>query len=149
ACLARVIELTSAARGPVIAAAATEKLSHLTRRVDALLDQSRHTGTRLLKARFGALAAAIAGAAWIAAHAPGMIVFAKSVTPAMAPIALVQSSAAQATDSARPSDSIKPAPQEPPHRATPPARSPASVDPVRIPVVVREPRNRFVTGLDK
>jgi hypothetical protein len=92
ACLIRVAELTSRVRGPVVAAAVADDGSHLARRVNMLLDKSRHSGTRPLKVPLTALVAAILGVTRIAAHTPGPIVFALPKAPAYplsVPVALL------------------------------------------------------------
>jgi beta-lactamase regulating signal transducer with metallopeptidase domain len=76
ACLTRVVELAGGVRASLAAAAATEEGSHLARRVEMLLDKTRHTGTRLLKARFTAVVAALIALAWIAARTPALVAFA-------------------------------------------------------------------------
>jgi VWFA-related protein len=149
ACLTRVVELTGGVRGSVVAAAVADERSHLTRRVDMLLDKSRHTGTRTLKARLTAMVAVIASAVWVAAHAPGMIVFATPIAPvsasaAPAPIALPLPGA-----SPGPPALLKPAPQALPRPSALLMSQTASEDVVTVPVGVRDPRNRYVTGLDK
>ncbi len=76
ACLTRVVELAGGVRASLVAAAATEERSHLARRVEMLLDKTRHTGTRLLKARLTAVVAALIALAWVSAKTPGLVAFA-------------------------------------------------------------------------
>jgi beta-lactamase regulating signal transducer with metallopeptidase domain len=188
ACLLRVAELTSGVRGSVVAAAVADEGSDLTRRVDMLLDKSRHTGTRPLKVPVAAVVAAILGVTRIVAHTPGPIAFALPKASALAvsaalpvhaetlgPAATPAPPAASVVPPAGPSSPLpgaaKPATSAPPVPAESPASQPATADVitipdvpptgpsspppsaanpvVTIPVVVREPRNRVVTGLDK
>jgi len=188
ACLIRVAELTSRVRGSIVAAAVADNGSHLTRRVNMLLDKSRHTGTRPLKVPLTAVVAAILAVIRITAQTPGPIAFAspkasafpqavtavlsahaKTLWPA-APTAPPASVVPPAGPSSPLTGAAKPAPAAPPIPAEPPASQPATADVitipdvpptgpsspppsanpvVTIPVVVREPMNRVVTGLDK
>jgi beta-lactamase regulating signal transducer with metallopeptidase domain len=75
-CLTRVVELSGGVRPSMAAASASDDTSHLARRVDMLLDKTRHTGTRLLKARFTAMVALVAALVLLAARAPGLVAFA-------------------------------------------------------------------------
>jgi Ca-activated chloride channel family protein len=145
-CLTRVAEITNGIRGPIVAAAAADERSHLALRVDMLLDRSRPTGTRPLTARLAAVITVIASMAWVGTQAPGMIVFAMPAMPVFAPAArtLPQPAALPPTQAAS-----KPSPQETPRPAARPVRQKVSAQVVTIPVVVRDPRNRVVTGLDK
>ena len=79
ACLTRVVELAGGVRASLAAAAATEERSHLARRVEMLLDKTRHTGTRLLKARLTIVVAALIALAWMAAKTPGLVAFAMPI----------------------------------------------------------------------
>lgn len=78
-CLTRVVELSGGVRSSLAAASAIENASHLSRRVDMLLDKTRHTGTRLLKARLTAMAALVAAMALLATRAPGFVAFATPI----------------------------------------------------------------------
>ncbi|MGA3204165.1 MAG: M56 family metallopeptidase [Bryobacteraceae bacterium] len=79
-CLTRVVEIAGGARSSVIdvsvAAAATEERSHLARRIEMLLDKTRHKGTRLLKIPLLLMLAALVVLACVAVRTPGMIAFA-------------------------------------------------------------------------
>jgi hypothetical protein len=75
-CLTRVVELSGGVRSSLAAATAADDLSHLSRRVDMLLDKTRHTGTQLLKARLTAMVVLVAALAWIAGRSPGFVAFA-------------------------------------------------------------------------
>jgi len=75
-CLTRVVEIAGGVRSSIVAAAATEERSHLARRIEMLLDKSRHKGTRLLKIRLSFMVAALIVMAFVAARTPGIIAFA-------------------------------------------------------------------------
>lgn len=81
-CLTRVVEIAGGVRSPKmgtsVAAAATEERSHLARRIEMLLDKTRHTGTRLLKIRLLLMVAALLALALVAVKTPGLIAFAAS-----------------------------------------------------------------------
>jgi beta-lactamase regulating signal transducer with metallopeptidase domain len=78
ACLTRVAELSIRTRRSLVAAAAvTEGRSHLSNRVEMLLDKSRHTGTQLLKTGTAIAVVALLAGAWLAAQSPGLIAFAQ------------------------------------------------------------------------
>jgi hypothetical protein len=81
-CLTRVVEIAGGVRsskfGAAVAAAATEERSHLARRIEMLLDKTRHKGTRLLKVRLLLIAAALLALAVVAVRTPGLIAFAAS-----------------------------------------------------------------------
>jgi beta-lactamase regulating signal transducer with metallopeptidase domain len=81
ACLTRVVELSGCVRASLAAAGVAGKTSHLTRRVEMLLDKSHRTGTRLLKMRFALIAVVLAALAGAAARTPGLIAFAAPTTP--------------------------------------------------------------------
>jgi beta-lactamase regulating signal transducer with metallopeptidase domain len=75
-CLTRVVEFGGYVRPSLLAAGAANDGSHLARRVDMLLDKTRHTGTKLLKTRFAAVVAAVAALAWVAGSEGGFVAFA-------------------------------------------------------------------------
>jgi beta-lactamase regulating signal transducer with metallopeptidase domain len=75
-CLTRVVEIAGGVRSSIVAAAATEERSHLTRRIEMLLDKSRHKGTRLLKTRLLTIVTALIALACFAVRAPGIVAFA-------------------------------------------------------------------------
>ena len=77
-CLTRVVEIAGGVRSSIVAAAATEERSHLARRIEMLLDKTRHKGTRLLKTRLLSMAAALMALAVVAVRTPGLIAFAAS-----------------------------------------------------------------------
>lgn len=90
-CLTRVVEWSGGARSSLAVAAAADASSHLSRRVDMLLDKTRHTGTHLLKARLTAMLALVVALAWIAGRSPGFVAFATPLvrTLARVPAALL------------------------------------------------------------
>jgi hypothetical protein len=75
-CLTRVVEIAGGGRSSIVAAAATEERSHLARRIEMLLDKTRHKGTHLLKTPLLLMVAALAVLACVAVRAPGIIAFA-------------------------------------------------------------------------
>ena len=75
-CLTRVVEWSCGVKSSLVAAAAGEDSSQLARRVDMLLDKTRHTGTQLLKARLTAIVAVVVALAWLAGRSPGFVAFA-------------------------------------------------------------------------
>src|SRR5580700_7918803 len=133
ACLTRVVELAGGVRASLAAAAATEEGSHLARRVEMLLDKTRHTGTRLLKARFTAVVAALIALAWIAARTPALVAFAmpqdtafeqipESPQPPIPPTPAIAPEAPQPPATPRiPRGFAPPAPMAPFEPVTPPA----------------------------
>jgi beta-lactamase regulating signal transducer with metallopeptidase domain len=75
-CLTRVVELGGTFRPSLAAAGAADDTSHLARRVDMLLDKTRHTGTRLLKARLAIMIGLVAALAWIGGREGRFVAFA-------------------------------------------------------------------------
>lgn len=151
ACLTRVAELTGGVRGSLVAAAVADERSHLTRRVDMLLNPYRHRETRPLRARLAAIAVSLVAVAWITAHAPAVIAFAMPATTEFAatePVPEEPAAPAGVTTE-------EPPPQSPAASQTPPAPAARPANPVvetarvLIHVAVKDPLNRFVTGLDK
>jgi len=132
-CLTRVVELTGGVRASLVGAAATEERSHLATRVEMLLDKRRHSGTHLLKLRLAAITAALTALVFTASRTPRLVAFA----------------APPGQTIERPSAAQIPAP--PPAPLLPPRIWRRSVDTnlVLFPVSVRDPLNRFVTGLGK
>jgi len=61
-----MVELCGGVRTSLAGAAAMNSRSHLAKRVDQLLDKSRHTGPRILKARLVGMVALLVAAAWTA-----------------------------------------------------------------------------------
>ena len=101
-CLTRVVEIAGGVRSSLAAAAATEERSHLARRIEMLLDKTRHKGTRLLKARLLLFAAMLLALAVGAVRTPGLIAFA-------------------ASDSFYDQESVPPEPPAPPAAPEPPS----------------------------
>ncbi len=125
-CLTRVVEIAGGARSSIVAAAATEERSHLARRIEMLLDKTRHKGTRLLKARLLLMVAALAALACVAARTPDLVAFA----------AVEQDSFFQAP--------VAPEPPAPPAAPEPPAapvapEPPAAPEPSASPVAPEPP----------
>jgi beta-lactamase regulating signal transducer with metallopeptidase domain len=75
-CLTRVVEIAGGVRSSIVAAAATEERSHLARRIEMLLDKTRHTGTRLLKIQLLIVTAAVLALALAIVNTPGLVAFA-------------------------------------------------------------------------
>jgi beta-lactamase regulating signal transducer with metallopeptidase domain len=74
-CLTRVVEIAGSGSSSIVAAAATEDRSHLARRIEMLLDKTRHKGTRLLKAPLLVTGIALIAMTCLALRMPGMIAF--------------------------------------------------------------------------
>lgn len=134
ACLTRVAEMAGGFSSTSAAAAVSDERSHLTRRVEMLLDKTRHAGARLLGARFAMLGCGLALVTFLAARAPGLLAFAAS------PQTIVAGPAVPAL----PAVAQELVAQTPPPVATPPV----SKQEVRIDVSVTDPLNRFVAGLE-
>ncbi len=75
-CLTRVVEWSGHTRSSLAAATAAEHGSLLARRIDMLLDKTRHRGTQLLKARLSAIVVMVTALAWMAGRSPGLVAFA-------------------------------------------------------------------------
>jgi hypothetical protein len=75
-CLTRAMALCGSVRGSLAAAHATGSRSHLSRRVELLVEETRGADTRLFAARLTVFAAALTGAALLLAHAPAPFSFA-------------------------------------------------------------------------
>ncbi len=75
-CLTRVVEIAGGLGSSMAASAATEGRSHLAKRIEMLLDKTRHKGTSLLKFRLLLMVAALAALACIAVRTPGIVAFA-------------------------------------------------------------------------
>jgi hypothetical protein len=148
ACLARVVELSGGVRGLPVAVAAAEGRSHLATRVEMLFDVTRNAGTQLLGVRLAVATGCIAAFSWGAVQTREVLAFAQSLAaPAqrMAP-------AVSLKDVVTPGLPWVPLmAQATPSFAPPFPTSPANADApmVFIPVEVRDPLGRFVTGLGK
>jgi Ca-activated chloride channel family protein len=154
ACLTRVVELAAGAGASPLAAAAADERSHFSARVEMLLDRTRCGGTRLLKGRLTAIAAALVALACIAARAPALVAFAmprgdtvKQAAAAPAPSQFRVAPPVQAPTPARaPDHTLAFAPQTQPPQA-PATRQTTAI--VEIVGTVTDPLHRFVTGLQK
>jgi beta-lactamase regulating signal transducer with metallopeptidase domain len=152
ACLARVVEMSGGVRALPVAAAAAEGRSHLARRVEMLLDNRRNSGTGLAGLRLAIIIAGVAMLSWGAARTPGVIEFVQpQATPIRAAQLLRPVLAASVPDivvvpTSSPRQPALVAQSAPPVTllATP---RPAPV--VFVPVEVRDPMDRYVTGLDR
>jgi beta-lactamase regulating signal transducer with metallopeptidase domain len=143
ACLTRVAEFGSAFAHSSVPAIVGNERSHLTQRVEMLLDKTRHAGTRLLGIRFAVLAVNLALLALLAAGAPAVLAVTASrvakvqhdapALPALARVLVAQTRQAETRQAET--------------RATPANQSPAQQ--VRVAVTVTDPMNRFVTGLNQ
>jgi beta-lactamase regulating signal transducer with metallopeptidase domain/protocatechuate 3,4-dioxygenase beta subunit len=74
-CLARIAERNAGVRFTMAAGVADQR-SHLSRRIETLLDGARHTGPRLLKTRLALAAAVLCCAMWAAGTGPALLAFA-------------------------------------------------------------------------
>jgi beta-lactamase regulating signal transducer with metallopeptidase domain len=115
ACLTRMVELSRGKR-PSPAMAAAVGRSQLARRVETLLDRTRHAGTRLLRARLAAVVVALALLAWMGGRSPGLLAFvappglpaALTRIPGLAAAALAQTQIISIPDPARPAANAPP-----------------------------------------
>lgn len=86
-CLTHVAELTAACGSPT-AAAATDERSHLSTRIEMLLDKSRCSARRFLTVRFAFAAAAVCLLSFASTRTPGLVAFAAAAqAPLNAPAA--------------------------------------------------------------
>ncbi len=114
-CLTRMVELTAGASPSPAAVAAT---SNLARRVDMLLDKTRHTGTRPLRARLAVVIAALAALAWAVGRSPDLLAFVTppvQTAPRTPPSPILAPMPAQAAESPQ-----RPASDKPPAATAPP-----------------------------
>jgi beta-lactamase regulating signal transducer with metallopeptidase domain len=75
-CLTHVAELAVGYSGSPVAAAVVDESSHLTRRINMLLDKTRHTGTHILKLRFAAALLALSLLTWFVGKSPALFALA-------------------------------------------------------------------------
>ncbi len=75
-CLTRAMALCGSVRGTLAAAHATGSRSHLSRRIELLVEETRAADTRLFAARLSVFAAVLIGAAVLLAHSPAPFTFA-------------------------------------------------------------------------
>jgi beta-lactamase regulating signal transducer with metallopeptidase domain len=136
-CLTHVAEVAGVYRISPLAAAATDGRSHLSARVELLLDKTRRAGARLLTGRFASFAAVLVLAAFVSTKLPAVFAFAaaqKRQPPVM--VAQVREP--------------KPAvPLPAPRTAAAPVAAPVTPATVKVFVTVTDPLHRFVTGLDR
>jgi beta-lactamase regulating signal transducer with metallopeptidase domain len=85
-CLTRVVEIAGGVRSSLVAAAATEEHSHLARRIEMLLDKTRHKGTRLLKIRLLLLVGALIALACVVVRTPAVFACAADSFYVQAPV---------------------------------------------------------------
>ena len=85
ACLTRALALCGGVRASFAAANAADDRSHLSRRVELLVDRGRRTGTRVRAARLAACAAALAALACLVERTPALVAFGGSRTATAAP----------------------------------------------------------------
>ena len=133
ACLTRVVELAGGVRISPAGAAAADETSHLSIRVEALLDKTTHKGTHVLTARLTAVVAALAALSSLATRAPRLVAFAPPLSPLLVQL-FTPPVPAVAQPQAPPAPPVVPRPDKPM---------------VLIPVNVVDPWNRFVTRLEK
>ncbi len=86
ACLTRVAEIALGMRPSPLAVAAIVERSHLVKRVNLLLDKTRHTGTRLLKMRLLTAIIAVTACAIVLAHAPRLFALPESQSDWFVPV---------------------------------------------------------------
>ena len=148
-CLAHVAELANGSTGSHVAAAAADESSHLFRRIDMILDNTRLTGTRVLKARFAGGVLALVALTWLAGKSPALLAFANPV-PQMPRPAVQSRPISFQTDTPAPVAVRVAQAGQPLTRQSPAVSAPVTrTEVVRIPVTVTDPMNRFVTGLDR
>lgn len=142
ACLTRVVELAAGAGASPLAAAAADERSHFSARIEMLLDRTRRSGTRLLKGRLAAVAAALIALACLAARTPALVACAmpRGESAKQSPAPRVPPPVQAPT----PALAFSPQPQQ---RQAPATRHATAL--VNIAVTVTDPLNRFVTGLQK
>jgi beta-lactamase regulating signal transducer with metallopeptidase domain len=78
-CLTQMVELCGVVRPALVAAPVADDLSHLSRRVEMLLDTTRRTGTSLLRGRLTLFVTGLAAMAWMAGRSPQFLAFAQPV----------------------------------------------------------------------
>jgi beta-lactamase regulating signal transducer with metallopeptidase domain len=151
ACLTRVAELSGGLRGSFSAAAVTREGSHLTRRIEMLLDKTRRTGTRWLKTRLACALAVVSALAWMAARTPAVLAF---TMPPPVTIAVPLASAAPIITGTKPP---KPAPRlmaqaapaPPPAAPQRPVEAASPSPAIFEDVQVTDPQDRIVSGLTR
>jgi beta-lactamase regulating signal transducer with metallopeptidase domain len=142
ACLTRIAELAAGFSSSPAAAAVSDERSHLTRRVETLLDKTRHTGARLLGARLAVLGCGLALVTFLAARTSGVVAF------AAAPQAIAAARAVPALPAVAQELIAQTRPATRPPAPTPAGAAEPATQAVRIAVSVTDPLNRFVAGLE-
>jgi Ca-activated chloride channel family protein len=142
-CLAHVAELANGYTGSPVAAAAADESSHLFRRIDMILDDTRRTGIRVLKGRFTGSVLALVLLTWLAGRSPALLAFASAARPAPKTVAQLRPVALQGV--------VPWAAPEQLAQSRSPGRPPVvtQAETIRLAVTVTDPLNRFVTGLDR
>ena len=122
-CLTRVVEIAGGMHASkisaTVAAAATEERSHLARRIEMLLDKTRHKGTSLLKTRLLFAVLTLIVLAYAAVRTPGVIAFA-----AVQPDSFLDQPPVPPEPPALPESPELPAPPAPAASPTPPPPPP-------------------------
>jgi tetratricopeptide (TPR) repeat protein len=86
ACLTHVAELAGGFSSSTMAATAIDEHSSLTKRVDMLLNRTRHAGTRLLRVRFAVLLTSVGLLAFASAKTPALFEFPVAQKPVVSTI---------------------------------------------------------------
>jgi beta-lactamase regulating signal transducer with metallopeptidase domain len=120
-CLTRVVEISGGVRSSIVAAAATEERSHLARRIEMLLDKTRHRGTRLLKTRLALTVALLFAVAIVVVKTPAIVAFAAAQeTSFMDQVPVPPEPPSPPEPAAAPEPPAAPRPPAPPVPAEPP-----------------------------
>ena len=137
-CLTRVAELIAGLGGSRMAAAIADETSNLERRIDMLLNKTRHRGTKLLAGRLLTIACVVMAAFGLSSRASPVLAFSETRRT----VNTVQ--VKPQPDPAPPVQLAFQAPMQP--QVVPiPKAEPTTID---VPFTVTDPLHRFVTGLD-
>jgi Ca-activated chloride channel family protein len=152
ACLTHVAELANGYGSSPLAAAVSDERSQLTRRVEMLLDRTRHKSSRLLRGHIVVLGSSLVLLTFFSARTPGLFAFLPAPNSAHHPSVFSFPIAAPSIPAAAP-PVIAQVPIALGAQGAAPAVQPSS-DPspdayVRIPVSVTDMTHRFVTGLGR
>ncbi|MEP6715671.1 MAG: M56 family metallopeptidase [Terriglobia bacterium] len=130
-CLAHVAEVARDFPRSPMTAAAMDGRSHLTTRVELLLDQTRRAGSSLLRSRLALFAVLLAAISVASSRSPALFAFAAGRGKPNVPVVVAQVQA--------------------PRLSLQPPQVPQAAEPraalMRVFVSVTDPGNRFVTGL--
>jgi Ca-activated chloride channel family protein len=160
-CLTRVVELADGVSVSRLAASAAEPQSQLERRVEMLLDDTRKTGTHLLKLRLAAAVTVLALLVLAGSEVPNFFVVAAPLeekpqeTQAFAPASRAVPVSAEEPvvipSEARVEPRTEPARILAPAEQTQPVSRIETPDPtsMQLSVVVTDSLNRYVSGLEK